>query len=103
MPRRISYADDAIDDLKEIGRWLTQPGSGSAARRRLRAIRAAIKRLRHHPCLFAVGERPGVRELPCEGGYRVLYEVIPDTGRNDTAGDVQVLREFGPGQSRNHF
>jgi hypothetical protein len=41
-----------------------------------------------------------VRELPCDGGYRALYEVRPDTGLDDSAGDVQVLRVFGPGQSR---
>lgn len=29
-----------------------------------------------------------------------MYVVRPDTGRNDTAGDVLVLRVFGPGQSR---
>ena len=42
---------------------------------------------------------PGVRELRCAGGYRALYEAIPDTGRDETAGDVQVLPVFGPGQS----
>lgn len=42
----------------------------------------------------------GVRELPCNGGYRALYEVQPDTGRDETAGDVIVLRVYGPGQSR---
>jgi plasmid stabilization system protein ParE len=34
------------------------------------------------------------------GGYRALYEVIPDTSRDGTAGDVRVLRVFGSGQSR---
>ena len=29
-----------------------------------------------------------------------VYEVIPDTGRDETAGDVRVLRVFGPGQDR---
>jgi hypothetical protein len=29
-----------------------------------------------------------------------LYRVAPDTGRDETAGDVLVLRVFGPGQSR---
>jgi hypothetical protein len=38
--------------------------------------------------------------MPCDGGYRVLYEVYPDTGHSETAGDVRVLRVFGPGQSR---
>jgi hypothetical protein len=50
-----------------------------------------------------VGQHAGVREQPCEGGYRALYEVIPDTGRDETAGDVIVLRVYGPGQSRNHL
>jgi hypothetical protein len=63
-------------------------------------IRDAINQLRQHPCLYPVIEHPGTRELPCEGGYRALYEVRPDTGRSETAGDVVVLRVFGPGQSR---
>jgi hypothetical protein len=33
----------------------------------------------------------------------VVYEMDPDTGRNATAGDVLVLRVFGPGQSRNRL
>jgi hypothetical protein len=50
-----------------------------------------------------VFEHPGTRELPCEGGYRALYEVHPDTGRSETTGDVRVLRVFGPGQLREGF
>ena len=96
MPRRLSYTDEARDDLNTIRLWLTQPGSGLPARRRLAAIRAAINWLRQYPCLYPTGEHPGVRERPCDGGYRVA----PDTGHNDTAGDVVVLRVFGPGQSR---
>jgi hypothetical protein len=41
-----------------------------------------------------------VRELPCGGGYRALYRVVHDMGDNATAGDVLVLRVFGPGQDR---
>ena len=41
-----------------------------------------------------------MRELPCDGGYRAPYRVIPDSGRSDTAGDVLVLRVLGPGQDR---
>jgi plasmid stabilization system protein ParE len=100
VPRTLIYAPAARADLDAIRRWLTQPGSGSAARRRLAAIRVAINLLRQHPCLYPTGSHPGVRELPCDGGYRALYEVLPDTGRNETAGDVRVLRVFGPGQSR---
>ncbi|MGH7041001.1 MAG: hypothetical protein ACREFY_02570 [Acetobacteraceae bacterium] len=45
----------------------------------------------------------GARELPCDGGYRALYDLFPDTGRDETAGDVRVLRVFGPGQARDHL
>jgi plasmid stabilization system protein ParE len=100
VPRKLDYTDDAIEDLTAARHWLTQPGSGPRARRTLAAIRADIRRLRQHPCQWPVGEHPDVRELPCAGGYRVLYEVSPDTGRNDTAGDVLVLRVYGPGQDR---
>jgi plasmid stabilization system protein ParE len=100
VPRRLSYTETARSDLDAVRTWLTQPGAGSAARRRLAAIRADIPRLKQYPCRYPAGQYPGVRELPCDGGYRVLYRVVPDTGRDQTAGDVRVLRVFGPGQSR---
>ena len=100
MPRALIYGPQARGDIDAIRRWLTQPGSGTAAWRRITAIRAAINRLREHPCLHPVGQHLGVRELPCDGGYRALYEVLPDTGRDQTAGDVRILRVFGPGQDR---
>jgi plasmid stabilization system protein ParE len=100
VPRRLGYTDDALADIAAIRGWLTQPGSGAVSRRKLNAIRAAIRQLRTYPCLFAIGDNPGIRELPCGGGFRALYRVTPDTGSNDTAGDVLVLRVFGPGQDR---
>ncbi|HWD60612.1 MAG TPA: type II toxin-antitoxin system RelE/ParE family toxin [Stellaceae bacterium] len=100
MPRRLLYSPRALADLAALYRWQTQPGSGTSALRRVKSIRQAIRRLRLHPCRHPVGEHPGIRELPCNGGYRVLYRVVPDTGRDETAGDVQILRVFGPGQSR---
>lgn len=100
MPRTLIYAPRARDDLDGIRRWLTQPGSGPVTRRRLKAIRDVINRLRLHPCRYPIADYPGVRELPCQGGYRALYEVDPDTGRDTDAGDVRVLRIYGPGQDR---
>ena len=44
-----------------------------------------------------------MRELPCVGGYRALYEVISDSGSDESAGDVRVLRVFGPGYSRDRL
>ena len=100
MPRELEYTDKALADLDEIRAWLTQPGAGSAARRRLQRIWDSIERLIEQPCLWPAGQHSGVRELPCDGGYRALYEVSPDTGRDETAGDIRVLRVFGPGQDR---
>ena len=99
-PRRLIYAPKARDDLESIRLWLKQPGSGPVAWRKLAAIREEIRRLQEAPCIWSVGQHPGVRELPCAGGYRVFYDLITDTGSNDTAGDVRILRVFGPGQDR---
>ncbi len=85
-------------DLESARLWLTQPGSGAAARRRLHELRSSIKRLKLQPCLYPSGELEGTRELSVAGGYRVVYRL--DTNDNATAGNVTVLRVFGPGQSR---
>ena len=103
MPRRLSYTNRALADLDEARRWLTQPGSGMVARRKLAAIRADIRRLQQEPSRWPVGDTPGVRELPCAGGWRALYRVAPDTGSDATAGDVRVLRVYGPGQERSRL
>lgn len=100
MPRTLVYAPRARDDLDAARSWLIQPGSDLVARSKLIAIWTAVEGLRDHPCRFPLGKHPGVRELPCAGGYRVLYEVVPDTGRDQTAGEVRVLRVFGPGADR---
>jgi plasmid stabilization system protein ParE len=100
VARRLIYTREARDDLEAARGWLTQPGSGAAARRKLAAIRADIRRLLRQPCLWPVGDHPGVRELPAAASYRVLCKAQPDTGRNETAGDVIVLRVYGPGQDR---
>src|SRR5271165_4842664 len=99
MARRLTYANRALADLDGITRWLTQLGSGTAARRRLGAIRSAINRLRHNPCLHPIGQHPGIRELPCASGCRVLYRVVPDTGRSSDAGAEHAKYEHVPGES----
>ncbi len=103
MLRRLIYAPRARDDINDARRWLTQPGSGPAAWAKLDAILSAIEDLRDHPCRWPPGRHSGVRERLCAGGWRALYEVDPDTGRDDTAGDVRVLRVYGPGQDRRGF
>jgi hypothetical protein len=56
-------------------------------------------RTRLQPRLYARGDHPGTGEVSSEG-HRIVYVVDPDTGRNADAGDVTVLRLFGPGQLR---
>jgi plasmid stabilization system protein ParE len=99
VARSVSLAHGAADDLDAIRRWLFQRGSGPAAKRRVNAILSTIERLRTLPCFHAHGEVPGTREVSSEG-HRIVYTVEPDTGRNADAGDVTVLRVFGPGQLR---
>ena len=100
MARLLELSDDALDDFDRMVNWQTQSGSGTVARRRVQRIRAAIMRLKRNPCLYPACDQPGVRGMPADGGHRVFYTVIPDTGRSSTAGNVTILRIFGPGQSR---
>lgn len=62
-------------------------------------ILAALHRLERHPYAGRAGDEPGTRELVVED-HVVVYELRPDTGESTTAGDVYVLRVFGPGQQR---
>jgi plasmid stabilization system protein ParE len=102
VPRRVIPTELASEDLANAKRWLMQPGSGEAAKAKLQHIRTAIRQLGRAPCRWAEGDHPGVREIPVEG-YTILYEVGPDTGDNATAGDVTILRVFGPGMDRSRF
>lgn len=97
--RRLTIATAAARDLAAARRWLTQPGADERAARRLLALGAAVQDLREHPCRWPAGERTAVRERPVEG-YRIAYEVAPDTGDDATAGNVNVLRVWAPGQER---
>jgi plasmid stabilization system protein ParE len=99
VSRRLVYTEEAIKDLEAMRYWLGQPGSDAAARRRAQAIMRAIDGLLDAPCRFRVGERAGTRKLTVRR-YVVVYKVDPDTGDNQTAGDVVLLRVFGPGQQQ---
>lgn len=99
MPRQVIVSAAALTDIVAARRWLTQPGAGSRAAERLQRIGAAIRGLKHHPLRWPIGDHSGVRERPIEG-YRIMYEVLPDTGDEATAGDVFIVRVFGPFQDR---
>jgi plasmid stabilization system protein ParE len=100
LTRKVTTSKAAAEDVRAARTWLNQPGSGRRARSRFEQIRSAIKELRNTPCLWAVGDQPPYRERVA-GEYVIVYEVSPDTGNNQTAGDVEVIRVFGPGQEHN--
>ena len=100
--RRLDLAPRVIDDLREMRAWQTQYGSGDAGRRRADNIVQAIEALVNHPCRYPIGPRAGMRQMIVER-HVVVYRVAPDTGDNRTAGDVLVVRVFGPGQQRDRL
>ena len=59
----------------------------------------AIRRLGRHPYIGRRGDWLGTWMLIIQG-HVVVYELQPDTGDSKTAGDVYVLRVFGPYQDR---
>lgn len=99
MPRRIYYTAAALDDIERMRRWYSQPGAGKTAKERARRIAAAVRSLRRDPIMWPRGEIRGTRERTVEG-YTIVYLVDPDTNDLQTAGNVFVLRVFGPGQDR---
>ncbi|MFI5022961.1 MAG: type II toxin-antitoxin system RelE/ParE family toxin [Alphaproteobacteria bacterium] len=99
MPRQVEYSVAAISDISDMRRWLHQPGAGRVAKERAQRIAAAIRELRNDPVMWPKGEILGTRERVIEG-YTVIYHVDPDTNDRRSAGDVFILRVFGPGQDR---
>ena len=102
MPRNLTISLAAAGDLETARKRFKQPGAGEAAAKRLKHIRSAIRELRQNPCTWHEGEHPGVRERPVEG-HMIMYEVAPDTDDNRTAGDVEIIRVFGPHQLRDRL
>ena len=96
--RKVVISRKAFADLVGLRRWLTQPGSGHRARRKLAAVNRSIKDLKREPCGWP--RIDATRRERTITGYVVVYSVLPDTGDSRTAGDVTILRVFGPGQDR---
>lgn len=96
MPRKVITSPTAAYGLRDARKWLTQPGSGPAGRRKWENIRDARRQLRQWPYSGPKSpEHPGCRYLIREG-YLIVYQVDPDTGDAETAGDVTILAVFPP-------
>ena len=98
MKRTVILAPSAQKDRKTIKAWFRQPGSGQAARARLAKLQAGLAALATFPLINRPGPVPGTRMLICQG-HKVIYEIEPGSDGTPEAGDVVVLRIYGPGQS----
>jgi len=99
MARKVDYSTSALRDIEQMRGWLSQRGAGARAKERIRLILKAIRTLGQDPVLWPIGAEPGTRERIIEE-YTVVYSVSPDTNDRRTAGDVHILRLYGPGQDR---
>lgn len=95
--RLLTITDPALADLDAVRRWLQQSGAGRKAARRLKNIEYALIELCDAPCRWGWSDHEGARQRSVDG-YKIIYRVLLDTGDNDTAGDVVVVRIYGPGQ-----
>ena len=73
---KVSWSRSALDDLKEIRRYIAQHDPRAAAN-----VAAAIRRLRdllrRHPMAGHEGREVGTRELVA-GTYIVVHQVLPE-------------------------
>ncbi len=72
MPRRLSYTEKSLDDLDAARHWLTQPGSGPAAGRKLAASGPTSGGFSRRPANGPLAACTVVRALAAAGGWRVL-------------------------------
>lgn len=97
-PRTLTLVPEALRDLADAKRRLIGPhGAGPKTHKRYDDLRRGIRELPQHPCRHRPNpEQVGTRILSVSD-FRVIYELHPDTGRNEDAGDVLVLRVLPPG------
>jgi plasmid stabilization system protein ParE len=99
MPRALTLAPKAQADLEAISDYAAAWDNPQAEEKLRARLAAALQDLLEAPCRWPVHEHPQVRERPV-GEYRIMYEVVNDTGDTETAGDVKVLRVFHGRQDR---
>lgn len=86
------------DIVAAADRFFTYAGPTPQALRRLQDLIEAIEDLTTAPVTFRTSAKfVGVRER-IVSGCTIYFRVLPDTGENETAGDVRVLHVKLPGQ-----
>ncbi len=100
MPRKVRTAAKAVAALDQARLWLLQPGSGSFGLQRWTALQSVPRRLRDHPFAGPVcPENSAYRQIVVHG-YIFYYRIMPGAGGSATAGDIEIVDIFGPGQDR---
>ena len=93
MSPRVRLSTLAVSDLARQKAYMTQPGSGQPAAKKLAALLRLLDRLPDEVKLHAADRsKPGYRAA-IAGGFTVQF-------RPDKTGNVFVRRIFGPGQNR---
>ncbi len=84
---KVVYTAQSLDDLKELGDWISRDGPALALRF-VRDLRARCRSLAAYPARFPiVSERRGEQVRRCvHRGYLILFQI--DTGQ----GAVVILR-----------
>jgi hypothetical protein len=97
VARSLVYTDQALEQLAEVlAQWPA----------RALEITQRARRLCLLPYTYGTADGPpGTRRTLVGGGRRnrphcVIFEVDPDTGRNEDAGLIRILAIYWPGQSR---
>lgn len=94
----MTIAPSAARAFKEARHWLLQAGAGPDGTSRWQAIRDVRRNLKVHPYLgTASTEAAGHRRVTISG-YRLIYQIDPDTGYERTAGNIRNVALFDPGQ-----
>ena len=97
MARSLVYTDQALEQLADVlAAWPA----------RALEITQRARRLCIAPYTYGTADGPpGTRRTLVGGGRRnrphcVIFEVDPDTGRNEDDGAIRVLAIYWPGQPR---
>lgn len=103
MAWRLRLTADAQADLREITKWLSQPGSGAEARKKLEALKDGLKGLRRDPLRHPVFGPTGGRKCSTRAGYEIHYDASGDPPGSTTSGIVEVAFVKGPYQDYSTF
>ncbi|MBM3512270.1 MAG: hypothetical protein FJX59_00985 [Alphaproteobacteria bacterium] len=98
---KLLLAEAAERDFESAEDWLTRPGSGLRAQRKLSALIIAVSNLiidgRRWPIYLPAGN-PRIRKRSIEG-FTIIYEIVEPVP-TDSGEDIFIHAIYGPGQFR---